>query len=296
LHRLAAKHGKEMLFWGDILLESQELVDEVPKDATALLWGYEADHPFAEQCARLAAAKRNFWVCPGTSAWNTFTGRTDNMLANLESAAKHGRAHGAKGLLLTSWGDGGNHQPWPIMYPALVHAAGLAWNQKGTPRADLARAVDFIFSGSQGSGFGDMLLELGRVENAVAHPKPNRSRHYALFFANEPELASELKTLSPAELKKISAALIKAQKKLAKIGKDGFGREAFAKPELQLGVDMAAWAVKRAQFAQAGRSAKSLVPKLRALIQRFKKVWLLRARPGGLRESAKKMAAVGAEL
>ncbi len=192
LHYLAAKHGREMLFWADILLEAPELVGEVPQDATALLWGYEANHPFAEQCARLAAAKRKFWVCPGTSAWNTFTGRTDNMLANIESAANHGRAHGAEGLLLTSWGDGGNHQPWPVMYPGIAYAAGLAWNQKGTKRPNLAKAVNLTFSQSIESHYGEILLELGRVENAIKHPKPNRSRHFNLFFATRREFKKEL--------------------------------------------------------------------------------------------------------
>ena len=218
LHQLATRHGKEMLFWADILLEAPELVDEVPADATALLWGYEADHPFAAQCARLAAARRKFWVCPGCSTWNSFTGRTDNMLANIANAAKHGLAHGAEGMLLTSWGDGGNHQPWPIMYPGLAYAAGMAWNQKATKRADVARAVNLIFSQSVDSGYGETLLELGRVENAIKRHKPNRSRHFNLFFATHAELKKELATLSRVELKKTLNALARVRKKISKRG------------------------------------------------------------------------------
>ncbi len=292
LHQLAAQHGKEMLFWGDILLEAPELIAEVPADATALLWGYEAAHPFAEQCARLAAARRKFWVCPGCSTWNSFTGRTDNMLANIESAARHGRAHGAEGLLLTAWGDGGNHQPWPTMYPGIAYAAGQAWNQNGAKRADAARAVNLAFSQSAHSGYGETLLELGRVENAIAHPLPNRSRHYNLFFASRKELKKELATLSTAELEKVAAALARVKAKLIRRG-EKFLWEFGALGELELGADLAAWAVRRAQLAKAGQRARVLRAELPELIERFVNAWANRAREGGLREAVARLAAVG---
>ena len=295
LHRQAANHGKEMLFWADILLEDPKLVDEVPTDATALLWGYEANHPVAEQCARLAVAKRKFWVCPGTSAWNTFTGRTDNMLANLESAAKHGLENGAEGLLLTSWGDGGNHQPWPIMYPGVAYAAGLAWNRTGAKRKKVARAVNLTFSQSVNSGYGEILLELGRVENGIKKPKPNRSRHYELFFATRKDLKKELATLSSTELVEVLARLLKSRKKLYKFGEKHLW-EFRSLGELEIGADMAAWAIRRALRTRERKSLRLLAEELPELVERFMDHWGNRAREGGLRESAIRMAEVGREL
>jgi hypothetical protein len=295
LHTQAAKHGKQVLFCADILLEAPALVDEVPAEATALLWGYEASHPFAEQCARLAAAKRKFWVCPGTSAWNTFTGRTDNMLANLESAAKQGRKYGAEGLLLTSWGDGGNHQPWPIMYPGIAYAAGLAWNQKAAKRQDVARAVNLIFSQTVNSGYGEILLQLGRVENGIKHPKPNRSRHYNLFFATKRELKHELKTLTRKEIVDALRALDKAYTQLVKQG-EKYLWEFRSLGELQLGSDMAAWGLRRALRALRKQDTQPLGEELPELVERFMDHWGNRAREGGLQESAVRMAKVGAEV
>jgi hypothetical protein len=206
------------------------------------------------------------------------------MLANIESAAKHGLANGAEGLLLTSWGDGGNHQPWPVMELGLTYAAGLAWNQKGSRRVDLPRAMDCVFNNRLTSDLGQLLLELGRVENAVKHPKPNRSRHHSLFFATRSELKKGLKTLTDAEMGRIQVALHRVQKKL--LNED----------ELLLGADMAAWAIKRAQLAKAGKSTRSLVGELKILIERFEEIWLRRARPGGLHEATARMRAVEREL
>jgi hypothetical protein len=82
--------GKRMQFWADILLNHPELVPEVPKDAVAMLWGYEADHPFEEQTQTLADAGLPFYVCPGTSSWQSIGGRADNMLTNVRSATRWG--------------------------------------------------------------------------------------------------------------------------------------------------------------------------------------------------------------
>lgn len=106
LVKLAGRHGRRVQFWGDIILHEPELIPELPQGVTALDWGYEANHPFRDECAKFRAAGIPFYVCPGTSAWNSITGRTANMFGNIGSAARCGRESGAAGLLLTDWGDG----------------------------------------------------------------------------------------------------------------------------------------------------------------------------------------------
>ena len=128
VHRMVSDRGREMLFWGDIILEHPELIDRVPEDAVALCWGYEADHPFEDQCARLAASGREFWVCPGTSSWNSFGGRLRNAVSNLAAAASAGMEAGAQGYLVTDWGDHGHLQPPAIAELPLSIGAGFAWS------------------------------------------------------------------------------------------------------------------------------------------------------------------------
>src|SRR6185503_16024740 len=52
-----------------------------------MLWGYDADHPFEGEAGALARSGLAFFVCPGTSSWQSFGGRTGNMLANTAAAA-----------------------------------------------------------------------------------------------------------------------------------------------------------------------------------------------------------------
>ena len=72
------------------------------------------NHPFDEHGAQFAQAGLPFYVCPGTSSWNSIGGRTDNALGNLRSAAENGLKHGASGYLNTDWGDNGHWQSLPI--------------------------------------------------------------------------------------------------------------------------------------------------------------------------------------
>src|SRR4030043_517319 len=102
--------GFRLQFWGDMIIAHPELISELPKDCIALEWGYEGGHPFNEHAEIFAASGVTFYVCPGTSAWNSIAGRTDNCLANLTNAAQNGIQNGAIGYLITDWGDTGHWQ------------------------------------------------------------------------------------------------------------------------------------------------------------------------------------------
>ena len=85
---LARARGKRPMFWGDVILKHPELVGELPKDMIALDWGYEGNHPFMEEAAKFQAAGLDFYVCPGTSSWNSLAGRVENMRENMMAAGK----------------------------------------------------------------------------------------------------------------------------------------------------------------------------------------------------------------
>ena len=76
------------------------MLGELPRDAVALEWGYEDTHDFERPAASMARLGIPFMVCPGTSSWNSITGRTANAIANIKSAAAAGVKHGALGLLV----------------------------------------------------------------------------------------------------------------------------------------------------------------------------------------------------
>ncbi len=96
VYREVKRRGRTMQFWGDIIMEQPQLVPQLPRDVIALEWGYEADHPFDEHAAHFAASGVPFYLCPGTSSWNSVGGRTENALGNLRNAAGRCRASMAR--------------------------------------------------------------------------------------------------------------------------------------------------------------------------------------------------------
>ncbi|MDH3745261.1 MAG: family 20 glycosylhydrolase, partial [Acidobacteriota bacterium] len=128
VHAMVGKSGKRVQFWADIALEMTELVKRIPRDAIALDWGYEAHHPFATETATLADSGLDFYVCPGTSSWNSLAGRGRNAVLNLASAVLAGMETGAIGFLIADWGDNGHLQTLPASYPGFLAGAAFAWN------------------------------------------------------------------------------------------------------------------------------------------------------------------------
>lgn len=156
---LARKHGKRPMFWGDVILKHPELVPELPKDLIALDWGYEGNHPFGEEAAKFRAAGLDFYVCPGTSAWNSLAGRVENMRENMVAAERAGRLHGACGFLVADWGDGGHWQPLAASLPGLVFGGMLAHEGASAAKMDLESALN----GIMGVPLGGTLLRLGTL-------------------------------------------------------------------------------------------------------------------------------------
>ena len=164
LHGLVSERGHEMMFWGDIVLQKPEFVKDLPKDIIALDWGYEADHPYARETDALRKAGIRFIVCPGTSTWCTLLGRTDVMIANIDSAVENGDRNGATGAILTDWEQ--YPHPWSCSLPSIVYFAHRMRGHKLT-ETELAAEVDRI----AGCRVGKSLLELGKVYQKVSDGK-----------------------------------------------------------------------------------------------------------------------------
>jgi hexosaminidase len=141
------RHQKKAYLWGDVLLQYPELLDKLPEDVTVLDWLYEGKSSFEPHARILQAHQIPFVVCPGTSSWNSIAGRTDNMKANILNAAEVGIGYGAKGLVVTDWGDYGHWQTLPVSYAGYAYAAAYSWCLKENRDIDAADFLDtFVFN------------------------------------------------------------------------------------------------------------------------------------------------------
>lgn len=306
VHGLAASHGKRMMMWGDIILKQPELIHQLPEDIIALEWGYEADHPFAEDCRRFAASGREFYVCPGTSAWSSFVGRTDNALANLAAAAEHGRARGAAGYLVTDWGDHGHLQPPIVGQAGWVAGACFSWNTSsaGDPESlPWGQMLDAWILQDPKSQAGEALLDLGRAQDVTGlRPLNGSPFFYTLMRAHLPPGERRNTGLTAEGIDQSLYALDHALRRLSD--------SPMQAPDAPWIRRELAWAAQATRFGarvaqerlEIGEHLplsdlpsdvrKSLRRELDELAESLGPIWLRRSRPGGLEASIKRLTAI----
>ena len=317
IHREVSARGKRTMFWGDIILKYPKLIPELAQigradlpvgldarqrvptkfncsDIIALNWGYEANHPFEKEAAKFAGAKIPFYVCPGTSTWQTLIGRHDNALENLRAAAKAGRKHGAMGYLITDWGDGGHPQPLAVSYLPCLAGASLSWCAKTFDESKLIPVLSRdVFNDPTGNA-AKTAFALGRAHRKLKFTVPNETPLGTTIAAPPPEqrelfCRNGLKYHARISGKNIRATLkeIEKQRALLKMGR----RHAIPPKakilalELDLAARMAAescrfmlWQQAQAvgKNSEAKRLARTGIRELRKLEKDFNAYWPLR--------------------
>jgi hypothetical protein len=304
--------GCEVLFWGDIVRQHPELIPDLPRqDTVALVWHYEAPvrgeislsesarrllglfglneetlRGFSAHVAPFAEHGYPYWVCPGTSTWNTLIGRLPNALGNLRDAAEVGLARGAGGYLVTDWGDNGHMAPPSVSFGPLAYGAAVSWCQETNRDLDVGPLLDeFVFEDEAGE-LGAALTALGSAYAGTGLHTPNGSPlQYALLrghplsrlVAGQAEEAGVLRVLE--ELGETADRIARARPLCA----DG----AVVQRELAQAVRLArhgAWRIARgAGFARP--SDAELRRDLLECIEEQRTCWLERSRPGGLEDS-----------
>jgi hypothetical protein len=301
--------GRDVLFWGDMLREHPELVRELPRPGlTACVWHYErpletlpfppallpilaefgigqrALRGFAAQCESFADAGFPFWVCPGTSTWNSLLGRWSNARENLRDAAAVGRARGAKGFLITDWGDNGHLQPPSASWLPLAYGAALAWCADANRELALAPLLDAFVFRDESRSLGALAIGLAESYQGTGKRALNSSPLFGELVQGA--LLGSFGDVDPgrleatiAELSRAIAALPNARSTVP----DG----AQTVHELAVAARLArhgAWRLARSAQLPCPSDAE-LRRDLGEAIAEQRAAWLARSRPGGLVDS-----------
>jgi hypothetical protein len=312
IHQEVSARGKNMMFWGDIILKYPKLIPDLasfgvppsggsadsrqrpPEGGTpnlvALNWGYEADHPFDREAALFAKAKIPFYVCPGTSTWQTLIGRHDNALANMRAAAKAGHKHGAIGYLITDWGDGGHPQPLAVSYLPYLAGASLSWCAKTFDEAKLIPVLNRDVFNDPTSNMAKAAFALGRAHRKLKFTASNETPLGTVIAAPPPEqrelfCRNGLKHHASISGKNIRAALKEIEKQRTLLKHASTSKAKILALELDLAARMAAqscqfmlWQQARAagNNSEAKRLARAGIRELQKLEKDFNTYWPLR--------------------
>jgi hypothetical protein len=306
IHEQVKKHGRTMMMWGDIVNKHPELIKELPKDIIALEWGYNADHPFDENCKRYAENGISFYVCPGVSTWNSIVSMTENALGNLWNAAENGLKHGAIGYLNTDWGDNGHWQPPLASYPGYAYGAAVSWAAEANQNIDLPRMLDLHVYKDMSRVMGQLVYDLGNAykETDVFYFLwPRSAMGYIL---QRPTISITEWPYKELKVEKLESTLqyidnvmsrmprVRMQKADAKVLRDEtHNAAAMLRHSCRL-------AIARLQ-AKDGlvsnipeKTRKELTQDIKQIISEHKRLWRLRNREGGLADSVGRLEKLAA--
>jgi hexosaminidase len=128
IDQIVRSHKKIPMMWGDVLLHYPQQWTRLPKDITFIDWGYDRDYPFEEHAALLQKENITFMTAPGTSSWNSFSSRYQDMVYSIEHAIQASNQYSGIGSILTDWGDFGHLQPTIISKYAITFFGGMAYS------------------------------------------------------------------------------------------------------------------------------------------------------------------------
>ena len=290
--------GRQALMWGDIVASHPDDLASIPDGVTVCEWGYEDGHPFAERAALLAAAGRPFWLCPGTSSWNTLVGRWSNMVGNIRGCVEVAVDAGAEGVLVTDWGDNGHLQYLPVSEPGFAWGAALSWCLEANASIDLEAVLSAHAFDDPTGGVAAALRLLGDAHRRVAPQVPNNSILAMHLYRPRFRMGEGVtEGLRDEDLAAVLASIAEARELLgsADVRRDDGARVV---AELDTSARLLALLVQdaRARLAAGGTleavdadTRTALAVELDGLVDEHRRHWLARNRPGGLDDSARRL-------
>jgi hypothetical protein len=302
LRELAARYGKRIMFWGDIIRHYPELIADIPKDVTVLDWGYSHNHPF-DRVRDFRRAGVPFYVCPGTSSWVSLFPRLPEATANIHGFAEAGRREGAVGLLNTDWGDGGHYNFMEYSWHGYLFGAEQAWNT-GADRASFTGRFTRLFLRDRDPALPRAIEALGEISHLAWGPCYQSIWQHLYFaprghalFTPKPDKAYEVRrgrirhvtlTLDAPLGHRTLARLAAVRRTLAAAARRRGTDPERVLPYWLFAADTLAHAARKlAVLGGGGRDTaaarQALKREMRALVRRFKRLWLARNRPSEIR-------------
>ncbi|HLE70163.1 MAG TPA: glycoside hydrolase family 20 zincin-like fold domain-containing protein [Vicinamibacteria bacterium] len=296
VQELAAKHGKKTMIWADFIFEHPEVLPLLPKGLLLIDWWYEANHDF-ERVKTLRENGIPFMAAAGTSGWNTLFPRVDNALANIRGYAEAAKLHGAEGLLVTEWGDGGHGNLLGNSIYGFAFGAQAAWGPTDVDAKAFDRAFSMHLFSDPSEAAGRLYRRLGelhgtgfdhfnhsplktllfddvidaRFTSKAKRPVLERTLQHLRRVAKDFESEREKLRSRPDELEELryalEASILAAEKGLA-------------------GIEFLCWRENPPEYgARAGKSLASELRRIERAQKRLKRelrrLWLARNRPDG---------------
>lgn len=135
--------GKEVMFWGDIIIKHPEHIDDLPKDLICLNWWYWLNYP-DEKVKVIADHGFRQYLCPGTNGWNQIMNDHKMAYDNVKLMCDYGLKYNSEGILHTDWGDFGHFNLYACSLPGMIYGAQFSWNNADISYQELNNRINKV--------------------------------------------------------------------------------------------------------------------------------------------------------
>ena len=167
LQKEAARHGKTLMLWGDMLLNHPDAIGDLPAGCEILDWTYYPSNRF-EKCGEFTARGLSTAVCPSVRGFGRLFNAVEEARVVLAAYARTGLQKGARGLLNTDWGDYGHFNMPPGALHGLALGAHLAWNPANDEKEAFDRAFSRILFGAENARPAELFSLAGSAPAEIA--------------------------------------------------------------------------------------------------------------------------------
>ena len=168
VHQKMLPQNKRLLFWGDVALNSPELVKTLPKDMIAVTWQYSLpEGGFDRWIKPFTDAGIETWVSPSANRGDRIYPDNDNDLRTIQAFVADGQRLGATGMFNTVWDDHGEgifEQNW---YGVLFGAAA-SWQTGASSIPQFEQSYGQIFHNDASGDVNQAQIELMQAHLLLA--------------------------------------------------------------------------------------------------------------------------------
>ena len=163
LQKSAARYGKRIQIWSDMIRQIPEILESLPKDIIILNWIYNSqgvrENPWIFEATQLFRSKGfDVWGAPGVHNWGSLMTRHQNAVQNIRDQVAATIKHGGSGLLNTDWNELGPPRLPGTGFHGFVFGAAESWSPGALGDEEFDEAFSFL-------GFGD---PSGKAMNAIS--------------------------------------------------------------------------------------------------------------------------------
>jgi hypothetical protein len=165
IHTAVAPDNKRLLFWGDVAVNSPELVEKLPKDMIAVARAYDAQSDFKPLIELFTKAGLETWVAPSVSNGDRLYPDNQVALDNIRAFVRDGKQLGATGVLNTLSNDDGESL-FDENWFGVLFGAAAGWQAGEGPADGFTDSFGLAFHGDTTGKISQAQRELMAAHDA----------------------------------------------------------------------------------------------------------------------------------